>query len=181
MSDKSLAAHFGVGEKALKMTRKRHRILRPRETWKFNKGHIPFNKGKHFAAGGRSIETRFKKGGEPHNTKSDGFISVRTDKCGRVYRWIRISKGKWQMLHVHNWLKAKRNIPEGHIVVFKSPDTMNCDVSNLELITRAEHCRRNRNRKKAAESLRTTWAVHRTMTSYKLTSPYKWKLKKNVA
>ena len=39
--------------------------------------------------------------------------------------------------------KENGPVPESHIVVFKTPDKMNCDISNLELITREENMRRN--------------------------------------
>lgn len=86
----------------------------------------------------------FKKGGLPHNTKHNGAIVIRTDtKTRRKYKWIRISKGKWEMLHVRIWKKAGRKIPEGTIIVFKDKDPMNCVLKNLERITLAENMQRN--------------------------------------
>lgn len=141
-------------------------IIKFKEESRFKKGHRPANKGTNFIAGGRSVETRFKKGDDPHNTKHDGAISIRSDKCGRRYKWIRISKRKWQMLHVHNWIKENGEIPEGYIVIFKNKDSMNCDPENLLLITRAQHAKRNMNRSKAAASLKKTWAAVKAMEDY---------------
>lgn len=69
--------------------------------YRFKKGSIPVNKGRkqeEFMSK-EQIEktkaTRFKKGNAPHNTKFDGCISIRTDKCGRKYFWIRTGLAKW--------------------------------------------------------------------------------------
>ncbi len=116
---------------------------RKRIGW-FVKGNIPFNRGRkgtHF-----SPATEFKKGNIPGNTKYDGAIAIRHShfkRGGPPYKWIRVSKAKWKMLHVYNWEKANGKVPSGYIVVFKDKDTMNCDIQNLELITREEHLLRN--------------------------------------
>lgn len=112
-------------------------------------GSIPLNKGKKQidymtqAAIDRSKNTRFKKGGLPPTTLYDGCITIRNDKTKRNYQWIRISKAEWRMLHVVEWEKVNGSTPEGYIIVFKNGDTMNTDISNLELITFAENMRRN--------------------------------------
>jgi hypothetical protein len=116
--------------------------------YRFRKGHIPANKGKrwdeYMSKEGqmKSLAYTFKKGHLPLNAKSDGEITIRFDE-GLAYRWIRISRAKWQMLHVHNWIEAFGSVPDGYIVVFKTPDRSNCNISNLELITRAENMKRN--------------------------------------
>jgi hypothetical protein len=115
---------------------------------RFSKGHEPANKGKKWdefmtpEGQKNSLKTTFRKGHLPHNTKSDNEISLRNDD-GYLYKYIRVALGKWQPLHVYNWEKVNGKIPEGYIVVFKSPDKMNCDISNLELITREENMMRN--------------------------------------
>lgn len=95
----------------------------------------------------RTKTTRFKKGHQPYQTKeNDGVIVIRNshkDRNERPYKWIRISVGNWQMLHVYNWVKSNGQVPKGYIVVFKSADTMNCDKENLMLITRQELMARN--------------------------------------
>jgi hypothetical protein len=108
---------------------------------RFKKGNTPWNKGrKGLQIGG--IETRFKKGNLPHNTKGDGIISIREDE-GRPYQYIRISKGKWKLLHNVIWEEKNGSIPPGYIVVFKDKNPLNCSIDNLELITRSENMERN--------------------------------------
>jgi hypothetical protein len=117
--------------------------------FRFKKGHTSFNKGKKWddylskEAQANSRKTSFKKNHEPHNTLVDGAIRKRCDKSGRNYKHIRTAKGVWVQLHVYNWQKAYGEIPKGYIVVFKTKSTDNCDVSNLELITRKENMLRN--------------------------------------
>jgi hypothetical protein len=115
---------------------------------RFPKGHKPFNKGRswdeYLPDGSRikSLKTTFKSGHLPHNTKADGEISVRNSD-GRQYKYIRISLAKWVPLHVYLWEQKNGNIPDGMIVVFRDKNTMNCDLTNLELITREENMQRN--------------------------------------
>lgn len=107
-----------------------------------------WNKGmKGFYAPG-SEKGWFKKGGKPGNTLHDGAIVTRhthKKRGGAPYKWIRISEGKWEMLHVYHWKKKHGAIPKGHIIVFKDRNTLNCteDCSNYEMITLAENMRRN--------------------------------------
>ena len=110
----------------------------------FKKGCVPLNKGlKGWCAPG-SEKGWFKKGGLPAGTLYNGAITVRVDThplTGQVrrYKWIRISKSKWEMLHVHIWKKHRDRIPKGHIVVFKDGDSMNVKLSNLRMISRIQH------------------------------------------
>jgi len=116
------------------------------------KGQSPINKGKKQSefmsaeAIKRTKKTRFKNGNLPNNTLHDGAITIRKDKNGYLYKWIRISKANWRMLHVYNWEKINGPVPEGHILVFKNDDRMNCDPDNVRLITNAEHIAETRNK-----------------------------------
>lgn len=119
------------------------------------KGDVPFNKDKKQQdfmspeAIEKTKATRFKKGEIAPNKKhfKDGDITIRAEKLRdgsiRNYKWIRIARAKWRMVHVVNWEKQHGPVPEGCIVVFKNKDTMNCDVSNLEMITLEENMARN--------------------------------------
>lgn len=119
--------------------------------FQFKKGNNPMNKGlkqtEYMSTEmiERTKATRFKKGQPTHNELYDGAITIhkRKNRNTPPYKWIRISKGKMRMLHIVNWEKENGPVPEGFIVAFKTPDTMNCEVSNLELITRQENMRRN--------------------------------------
>ena len=88
-------------------------------------------------------EYRFKKGHLPHNTRNDWDIRIQQDKSGRKYKYIRVSLGKWMLLHRFNWEQSNGTIPKGMKILFKDGDTMNCDVSNLELVTAGQLMKRN--------------------------------------
>lgn len=118
------------------------------EYW-FKKGHVPQNKGKKLneyvrpEMVERIKKTSFKKGNLPPNTKTDYDISDRYEKTSILYKYIRLEKSKWVPLHIYNWEQKFGKIPEGMIVVFKTRNHENCNVENLELISRAEHMARN--------------------------------------
>lgn len=102
--------------------------------------------------------TSFKKGQLPHNTKFDGAVSVR-----KGYKYVRVAQSKWELLHRHLWISAHGPIPAGMIVVFRDGNAMNCELANLELITRQEGITRNRNREKASETYKRRTPVRQTM------------------
>jgi hypothetical protein len=120
----------------------------------FKKGHVPANKDKKQTdymtkeAIARTKATQFKKGHLPHNSAGvkDGDIRIRCDhkkRKGKAYKYIRLSLGNWYPLHQYNWEKVYGKLPKGKCLWFRDGDPMNCKVSNLELITRAENMRRN--------------------------------------
>lgn len=112
---------------------------------RFPKGHTPANKGKPMAPETyrKASKTFFKKGNLPHNTKHDGHISIREDKTGRKYAYVRVQLGVYKLLHRYIWEMHNGPIPEGYIVVFRNGDTSNITLENLELITKEENLRRN--------------------------------------
>ena len=119
------------------------------KAFRFKKNHKPFNTGKKWDefmtidGKANALKTTFQKGNLPANTLHDGMITTRRDsKTKRVYKFIRIALGKWQMLHVYNWEQINGKIPKGKILAFIG-STDNCSVENLLLITRAENMKRN--------------------------------------
>jgi hypothetical protein len=127
------------------------KAMRSNPATEFKKSHQPWNKGmKGLPSVGRMKETQFKKGQDPKNTLYDGAITIHTDWNGHQdylrYKWIRISKGKWRMLHVVIWEHFYGPVPPGHIVVFADGDQMNCRLDNLRCISRAQHAVETRNK-----------------------------------
>lgn len=121
----------------------------------FCKGQEPPNKGvKGWDAGGRSAETRFRKGCKPHTWVPVGSYRITVDKrAGRRYleRKLNDLPGpntvRWKPVHRLVWEAANGPIPDGHLVVFKpGMATVVLDeitVDRLECLSRAENARRN--------------------------------------
>jgi len=106
---------------------------------RFQKGFTPWNKGKKVQSTEGMKATQFKKGMLPHNTKYDGHERITVDG----YVEVRGSQGKYRGKHIIVWEAINGEIPKGMLVVFKDGNKQNCDIGNLEIITRAENMKRN--------------------------------------
>lgn len=113
---------------------------------RFPKGHTPANKGKKMSPEcyQRAQKTMFKKGHLPATTLYDGAETIRIDKKGKPFTFIRLAKGKWAYKHILLWEKLYGKIPPNKILYCKSGDTLDCNPDNWELITRAESMERCR-------------------------------------
>ncbi len=118
----------------------------------FRKGQEPVNKGKKWTeymskeAQEISRKTTFKKGTVPPNKFSDYQEVIRLDKRkNRPYFMIRLP-GESKLIYKHIWIWEQANntkLPEGHNIVFKDGNSMNCTIENLECISNAELLKRN--------------------------------------
>lgn len=120
-----------------------------RKQSQIKKGTVPPNKGEkqsdYMSADSiaRARATCFKKGNLPQNTKNDMDISIRTDRRGVDYKFIRVSLGEWIPLQRYVWEKAHGPLPKGMKVIFKDGNPLNCDLDNLEALSSAELMKRN--------------------------------------
>ena len=111
-------------------------------TGRFEKGHVPWVKGKHFVAGGRSVETRFKKGQRPHNYMPVGSERINTEG----YVDIKIADpNKWKAKHVLLWEALHGPRPKGYKIIFADGNKLNVTAENLLLVSSSELCRMNQN------------------------------------
>lgn len=108
----------------------------------FKKGQKAWNKGKKFPKyyHYKGKDTRFKKGQVPNNRKPIGY--ERINKDGTIDIKIDEKKGFESKQRVF-WSKHYGAIPEGMMISFIDGNPQNCDISNLKLITRAEHMKNN--------------------------------------
>lgn len=125
--------------------------LQGRDT-RFKKGMTPWNKGTHYTAGGRSAETRFKKG--TLNGRAVQLIqplgAYRVNADGYLDRKVRPDgppQGRWKAVHRLVWIEAHGPIPTGHVVCFK-PGRYTTELEKitpdaLELVSRVELMSRN--------------------------------------
>lgn len=120
---------------------------------RFKKGLTPWNKGTHFVAGGRSAETRFKKGRPATEARNyvpvgtlrvskDGYLEQKTTDDPALY-----PARRWVPVHRLVWLRERGPIPARHIVVFRPGLRTNqleeITIDRLECISLAENMRRN--------------------------------------
>jgi hypothetical protein len=119
----------------------------------FKPGLVPWNKGSHFKAGGRSAETRFKPGSKPHTWQPVGSYRIVVNKNGgpQLERKVNDLPGptsvRWHPVHRLVWEAANGAVPPGHIVVFRpgrrSTELALITEDAVECISRQELMRRN--------------------------------------
>lgn len=120
---------------------------------RFKPGHATWNKGISWNAGGRSAETRFKKGRPAseafnyapigsHRVTKDGYLEEKITDDPNIS-----PSRRWVAVHRLIWESANGPIPAKHIVVFKpGMRTINPEeitIEKVECISRAENMRRN--------------------------------------
>lgn len=115
---------------------------------RFRPGQTPWNKGnKGYDPGGRSAETRFKPGDKPHTWVPIGTVAVH--KGGYLKKKIRddappgMARKNWEFVHVLHWQRYRGPVPPGHKLRFRNGDIRDIRIANLELVSNAEHARRN--------------------------------------
>lgn len=112
-------------------------------TGRFEKGHVPANKGTHPPTVGRMAETQFKKGGLPPNTKPIGYERITRDGYTEVKIAMRPDRKNgiknFILKHRLVWEQANGPIPKGYNIIFKDGDKTNCDIDNLALISKTEN------------------------------------------
>ena len=120
---------------------------------RFTPGMAAWNKGTHYNPGGRSVETRFKRGelngAARHNYRPIG--SLRITKDGILERKVTddhpVPARRWVSVARLLWIAAHGPVPDGHVIAFRRGmhTTVEAEITldRLECITRAEHARRN--------------------------------------
>lgn len=132
----------------VKSFRQRHGIKSGLTGW-YQKGHAPGTKGKTLEEIckhdpeklARVKATQFKKGSRPANELPVGSIVISAD--GYQLRKKRMEGTlweRWELLHRAVWEDNNGPIPDGMIVTFKDGNKLNCDISNLMLISKGENC-----------------------------------------
>lgn len=141
----SARAHFlGVKKSDAFLRQEGMRLLATGLGNRFEKGHVPWTKGrKGFKAGGRSEQTQFKKQARPHNHKPIGTTRIKVGylqrKVADTGDWMQ----DWKFVHVLLWEEHHGPVPQGHAVRFIDGDRRHITLDNLELITRSELMARN--------------------------------------
>lgn len=116
---------------------------------RFSAGLTPWNKGQKYPSSGRSTETQFRPGQEPHNTRPVG--SYRISQDGYLQQKFTAQpgeqKGRWRSVHRLVWEAEHGPTPPGHVVTFlpgaRTTELAEITLDKLELITQQEQMRRN--------------------------------------
>jgi hypothetical protein len=109
----------------------------------FASGSVPWNKGMEGIH--LSPETEFKKGHARNTRMPIGAVRLRTHKGDSRRAWIKIAEpNKWELRAKIVWIAAHGPIPKGMIVHHRDRNTLNDELSNLELMTRADHLSEHR-------------------------------------
>lgn len=103
---------------------------------RFQKGNLPFNKGRKGYHAPGCEKGWFKKGHMPQTHLPVGKETLRTDG----YIWVKVSEpNKWRQKHVLIWEAAHGKRPAGHKIIFLDGDRGNLALENLQAVTSAEH------------------------------------------
>ena len=140
----SLGLHKSDSFMAQKRTESVQKLNEMGAKHRFQAGLVPWNAGRRFVPGGRSIETRFKQGQKPHTWRPIG--TERLTKEGYLERKVMdtcVTKNDYKPVHHIVWEEAGREIPPGHVLAFKDGNKRNFALENLELLTRKQLMARN--------------------------------------
>lgn len=125
--------NININPTQIRNYRRNHKIYSG-NTGRFEKGNVPFNKGKKFP--GLNNSGQFKKGNLPHCHVPVGTIKYTVDG----YPKIKVAEPKsWEYCHRREWEKHNGPIPKNHVIAFLDGDKTNWNIENLICLDRAEH------------------------------------------
>lgn len=105
-------------------------------TWRFEKGHVPHNKGRKGWHSPGCEKGWFKKGQKGWNRCRKGTERWTTDG----YLKVKIGQPDvWEFKHILTWERHHGKVPKGYMISFKDGNHANCRISNLMCIKRSEH------------------------------------------
>ena len=117
-------------------------MIMNKKNGRFEKGDIPFNKGKKWnewmsKEGQENVKkTQFKKG-MPCCRRTRPLGTERLCKDGYVE--VKVAKPNvWKQKQVYIYEQKYGEIPRGYVVIFLDGDKYNFDISNLSCISRRE-------------------------------------------
>lgn len=139
------SAEYLAGPDACRLRRDDH----PGSAYRYQSGHKPWNTGlKGWTAGGRSAETRFKKGNRTGRARAvyQPIGAERISKDGYLQRKVNDDfplQRRWKGVHLIVWEERHGPVPKGYKVFFVNGDKRDIRIGNLALISDADNMRRN--------------------------------------
>lgn len=114
---------------------------------RFPKGHVPMNKGLRRPGWGpgRMKETQFKPGNVSKRWDQEIYAigALRINSDGQLDMKVRNGLRGWDCMARFVWANERGPIPPAMVIRYRNGDQHDTRIENLELITRAEHLRRN--------------------------------------
>lgn len=109
---------------------------------RFQRGHIPVNKGKKGVYYHGCEKTWFQKGNIPKNHREVGSERINVDG----YTEVKVEEpNKWRLKHLAIWEKENGPVPKGYCVIFLDGNKRNTELNNLMMIPRKNLVRMNQN------------------------------------
>lgn len=121
-----------VSPKQIKNFRRNH-SLSCGLTGRFQKNHVPFNKGTKGMM--KANKTSFKKGNIPKNYKPIGSERI------NIYGYVEVkiaNPNKWETKNRFIYKKYKGDIPKGFKVIYADGNKLNNHLDNLILVSNSE-------------------------------------------
>lgn len=171
-------------------TAQRRRCIAGGQKTRFKKNHTPWNKdikGLDFPG---SRPTQFKngclRGAAARKYRPPGAITIRNDKTGRQFRYIKISdQGPPSRRYIpyarHFWLKHRGPIPPGMFIVHIDGNTLNDNLSNLVLVDRRGHLELTKYRMTPRDEARRKLKAARKQRSFRVNQRRSESLKRTCA
>jgi HNH endonuclease len=119
---------------------KKRNGIKTGRTGHFEKGHVPWTKGRKIGSHPNSAKTQFKQGATPANilplwserTRDDGYIEMKVPEPNPYTN----AKTRFTMKHVYLWEKENGPVPDGHALKCLDGDKTNTTPSNWECVPR---------------------------------------------
>jgi len=97
------------------------------------------------------MQTEFKKGQPAINILPVGSVTIRIDKNRKQRAFVKTGDPNiWKLRAVVNWEDSHGPIPRGLVVHHLDRDTLNDQVENLQVLTRAAHLEEHRQENRKA-------------------------------
>lgn len=130
---------FGIrlGSKQVQSYIKNHKLHTGRNG-RFEKGHVPANKGQKVSAETyEKISRTFFKKGHGNDKRRRTVGSERVDPDG--YIRIKVAEpNEWMLKSWYVWQQHHGAMPPDHYIIYKDNDPSNCDISNLMMISKRD-------------------------------------------
>lgn len=121
------------------VTWRKNNQVKTGRTGRFEKGLVPWSKGRKLPPNENSARTQFQPGQRPHTARPIGYESVSRDGyvlicVDRPNPWRPGQATHMTFKHKELWIAAHGPIPAGHVLKCLDGDKTNCDPSNWQAI-----------------------------------------------